>query len=103
LSAGRRAEVFVIADLTKNQGQGGLGQKNFKVRLVMGFWKEVFSDYFDDRSEEISRNGGDDSDVYDDRHEVNDPHNPIWQDSEIHPDSYGVDPTLPDPNEVNQD
>jgi hypothetical protein len=95
-------KIFVIADLTKNMGRDASG-KNLQARCNMGFWKNIVSDYFDERSEEISRNGGDDSDSYDDRHEVNDPHNPIWKDSEIHHDSYGVDPTLPDPNELNQD
>jgi hypothetical protein len=69
----------------------------------MGLWRKIFDDYFDDRANEISRNGGDDSDMYDERNEVTDPHNPIWRGSEVHINPYGVDPTLPDPNEMNQD
>jgi len=69
----------------------------------MGLWRKVFDDYFDDRANEISRNGGVDSDLYDEGNDVTDPHNPIWQDSEVHINPYGVDPTLPDPNELNQD
>jgi hypothetical protein len=69
----------------------------------MGLWKKIFDDYFDDRAYDISHNGGNDSDSYDEGHEVNDPHSPIWQGSEIHINPYGADPNLPDPNELNQD
>lgn len=66
----------------------------------MGLFRKFLDDYFDDTAIEISRNGGNDPDEYD---EVNNPENPIWDGSEIHRNPYGVDPTLPDPNEVNQD
>ncbi len=69
----------------------------------MGLFKRFFDDYFDERTKEISKNGGNDSDSYDDNHDVNDPHNPIWDGSDIHSNPYGTDSTLPDPNEVNQD
>jgi hypothetical protein len=69
----------------------------------MGLFKRFFEDYFDDRAKEISEKGGDDTDSYDESHEVTDPSSPIWKDSEIHTNPYGPDPTLPDPNEVNQD
>lgn len=69
----------------------------------MGLWRKVFDDYFDERANEISRSGGVDSDSFDDRNDVTDPYNPIWQGSEVHSNPYGVDPTLPDPNELNQD
>lgn len=44
-----------------------------------------------------------DSDLYDDTGAANDPDNPIWDGAEIHHTPYGVDPTLPDPNDVTQD
>jgi hypothetical protein len=69
----------------------------------MGLFKRFFDDYFDDRAKEISENGGEDTDSYDETNEVMDPHSPIWKGSEIHSNPYGPDPTLPDPNEVNQD
>lgn len=69
----------------------------------MGLFKRFFDDYFDDRAKEISENGGNDGDSYDDNYNVNDPQNPIWDGSDIHYNPYGTDPTLPDPNEVNQD
>ena len=69
----------------------------------MGLFKRFFDDYFDDRAKEISENGGNDGDSYDDKQNVNDPQNPIWDGSDIHYNPYGTDPALPDPNEVNQD
>lgn len=69
----------------------------------MGLFRRFFDDYFDDRAKEINENGGNDGDSYDDNHDVNDPQNPIWDGSDIHPNPYGTDPALPDPNEVNQD
>lgn len=66
----------------------------------MGCLKRFFDDYFDDRSQEINENGGYDPDEYD---EANNPSNPIWDGSDIHYNQYGTDPTLPDPNDVNQD
>jgi hypothetical protein len=69
----------------------------------MGFWRKAFEDYFDERGYEISRGGGNDNDSYDERNEVMDPGNPIWRDSEVHINPYGTDPTMPDPNELNQD
>lgn len=69
----------------------------------MGLWRKVFDDYFDECANEISRSGGVDSDSFDERNDVTDPYNPIWQGSEVHSNPYGVDPTLPDPNELNQD
>ncbi len=69
----------------------------------MGLFRRVFDDFFDDRAKEISENGGNDGDSYDDNQEVNDPQSPIWDGSDIHTNPYGPDPTLPDPNEVNQD
>ena len=69
----------------------------------MGLWRKVFDDYFDDRAGEISHNGIVDSDCYDEQNEVNDPHNSIWEGSEVYSNPYGADPSLPDPNELNQD
>jgi hypothetical protein len=69
----------------------------------MGLWRKIFDDYFDDRSHEIGQNGGVDSDMYDEHNTIIDPNNPIWQGSEIHFNPHGTDPTLPDPNELNQD
>jgi len=69
----------------------------------MGFWRKIFDDYFDERAYEINHRGGNDSDCYDEGQEVTDPNNPIWRGSEIHINPYGTDPTLPDPNELNQD
>jgi hypothetical protein len=69
----------------------------------MGLFRRFFDDYFDERAKEISENGGNDADSYDDNHDANDPQNPIWDGSNIHYNPYGTDPTLPDPNEVNQD
>lgn len=66
----------------------------------MGLFKIFFDDYFDDRAKEISENGGNDNDEYD---EANNPSNPIWDGSDVHSNPYGTDPTLPDPNEVSQD
>lgn len=69
----------------------------------MSLFKRVFDDYFDERASEISRNGTIDSDSFDEFNDVTDPANPIWQGSEVHYGPHGVDPTLPDPNDVNQD
>lgn len=44
-----------------------------------------------------------DQDLYDEHNDINDPSNPIWQGSEVHQTPYGSDPTIPDPNEINQD
>jgi len=44
-----------------------------------------------------------DDDEYDADNEVNNPNNPIWQDSDVHTTWRGTDTTIPDPNEVNQD
>ena len=69
----------------------------------MGLLKNILRDYFDERAHEISAQGVEDPDSYDECNEVNRPGNPIWEGSEIHITPYGPDPTLPDPNEVNQD
>jgi len=69
----------------------------------MALFKRIFGEYFDERSREISQNGCGDSDIYDERNEVTDPRNPIWEGCEVHISPYGADPTLPDPNELNQD
>ncbi|MDZ7288302.1 MAG: hypothetical protein ONB44_00010 [candidate division KSB1 bacterium] len=69
----------------------------------MGLLTRFLNDYFDERAKEIDENGSDDTDIYDDRNEVIDPRSPVWDGSEIHITPYGPDPTLPDPNEVNQD
>jgi hypothetical protein len=69
----------------------------------MGLFRRFFDDYFDDRAKEISERGYEDPDIYDEKSEVNKPDNPIWDGSEINVNPYGPDPTLPDPNEVNQD
>lgn len=66
----------------------------------MGLFSKFFDDYFDDAAIEISRNGGNDSDEYD---EANDPGNPIWDGSEVRYNPFGGDPGMPEPNEVNQD
>jgi hypothetical protein len=69
----------------------------------MSLLKRFFDDYFDERAKDIYDQDNDDFDVYDEGHEVNDPGSPIWDGSEVHINPYGPDPTLPDPNEVNQD
>lgn len=35
--------------------------------------------------------------------EANDPNSSIWDGSEVQPNFYGIDTTLPDPNEITQD
>jgi hypothetical protein len=69
----------------------------------MGLLKYLSRGYFDECAREISAQGVEDPDSYDEGNEVNHPGNPIWEGSEIHITPYGSDPTLPDPNEVNQD
>ncbi len=69
----------------------------------MGLLRRFLDDYFDDRAKEISENGGDDSDSYDDANDATNPINPVWDGSEVHYNPYGIDPTLPDPNEINSD
>ncbi|MDZ7288301.1 MAG: hypothetical protein ONB44_00005 [candidate division KSB1 bacterium] len=64
----------------------------------MSFCRRIFNDYFDD-GVSIS----DDSDSYDEKNEISNPTNPVWDGSEIHTNPYGTDPTAPDPNEVNPD
>ena len=67
----------------------------------MGLFKFFANDYFDDAA--LEQNGGHDSGEYDSNHAATDPKNPIWTGAEVHFNSYGTDPTWPDPNEVNQD
>lgn len=60
----------------------------------MSYFNRILDDYFDDEN---------DSDSYDDANESNDPANPIWEGSEVHYNPYGIDPTLPDKNEISLD
>lgn len=69
----------------------------------MGLFLRFLDDYFDEAAIEIANNGGNDSGEYDDNSFATDPNNPIWDGSEIHYNPYGVDPSVPDPNEVSQD
>lgn len=69
----------------------------------MGFFRRVFDDYFDDRAKEISENGSEDSDSYDDGNELNNPASPVWDGSEVHYNPFGGEPELPGINEVSQD
>lgn len=51
----------------------------------------------------LETDGEDDTDCYDEKNDVTNPSNPIWDGSEVHSTPFGTDPTVPDPNEITQD
>jgi hypothetical protein len=64
----------------------------------MSRFSRIFGDCFDE-----TRHSSEDPDIYDERNEVTDPSNPIWDGSDVHNNPYGTDPTIPDQNEINSD